>query len=151
MQKIISGAQTGADRGGLDAALALGIAHGGFVPRGRRAEDGCVPSHYDVQELATQGYLDRTRRNVEEADGTVVFTRGALRSGSLRTVQFAEQLRKPCLHVNLAAEKDPTALVHDWLVANNIGVLNVAGSRLSTAPGIDGQVRQLLVSAIGGA
>ena len=29
LERIISGGQTGADRGGLDAAIALGIPHGG--------------------------------------------------------------------------------------------------------------------------
>jgi hypothetical protein len=34
--KIISGGQTGANRGGLDAAIELGLQHGGFCPKGRR-------------------------------------------------------------------------------------------------------------------
>ena len=43
LEKIISGAQTGADRGGLDAALERGFPIGGWVPRGRKAEDGTIP------------------------------------------------------------------------------------------------------------
>ena len=42
--KIISGGQTGADRGGLDAAIALNVPHGGWCPKGRRAEDGGIPA-----------------------------------------------------------------------------------------------------------
>ena len=38
--KIISGGQTGVDRGALDAAIALGLDHGGWCPLGRLAEDG---------------------------------------------------------------------------------------------------------------
>ncbi|MBQ8124923.1 MAG: hypothetical protein IJ173_03450 [Kiritimatiellae bacterium] len=33
--KIISGGQTGADRGALEAALKAGFAYGGLVPKGR--------------------------------------------------------------------------------------------------------------------
>jgi len=39
-QKIISGGQTGADRGALDFAIAHGIEHGGSCPRSRKAGDG---------------------------------------------------------------------------------------------------------------
>ena len=34
LAKILSGAQTGVDVAGLDAALELGIPIGGFVPKG---------------------------------------------------------------------------------------------------------------------
>ena len=34
LKKIISGGQTGADRAGLDVAIAKGIPHGGWIPKG---------------------------------------------------------------------------------------------------------------------
>ena len=36
--KVISGGQTGADRGALEAALKAGFAYGGLVPKGRLAD-----------------------------------------------------------------------------------------------------------------
>jgi Circularly permutated YpsA SLOG family len=45
VERIVSGGQTGADRAALDTARELGIATGGWVPRGRRAEDGAIPVH----------------------------------------------------------------------------------------------------------
>ena len=42
--KIISGGQTGADRGGLDAAIHCQRPHGGWCPKGRKAEDGIIPA-----------------------------------------------------------------------------------------------------------
>ena len=44
IQKIISGGQTGADRAALDVAFKLGIPHGGWIPKGRIAEDGPLPT-----------------------------------------------------------------------------------------------------------
>jgi hypothetical protein len=42
LRKIITGGQTGADRAGLDFAIETGLEHGGYVPRGRKAEDGRI-------------------------------------------------------------------------------------------------------------
>ena len=36
--KVVSGGQTGADRGALEAALKAGFAYGGLVPKGRLAD-----------------------------------------------------------------------------------------------------------------
>lgn len=42
--KIISGGQTGADRAALDVAIELDIPHGGWIPTGRKTEDGTLPA-----------------------------------------------------------------------------------------------------------
>ena len=57
LRKIISGGQTGADRAGLDFAVEVGLAHGGYVER------------YRLIELATNSYPERTKRNARESDG----------------------------------------------------------------------------------
>lgn len=44
--KIISGGQTGAGRAGLDWAIKNGIPHGGWRPKGRKAEDGPLDAKY---------------------------------------------------------------------------------------------------------
>lgn len=71
--KIISGGQTGADRGGLDAAIHCGIPHGGWCPKGRIAEDGVIPADYYLNEMASPEYLPRTKANVVDSDATVIF------------------------------------------------------------------------------
>jgi len=48
IEKIISGGQTGVDRAALDAAIELGIPPGGWVPKGRKAEDGKLPEKYHL-------------------------------------------------------------------------------------------------------
>lgn len=40
ISKIISGAQTSVNRGALDAAIDVSCPYGGWVPKGRRSEDG---------------------------------------------------------------------------------------------------------------
>ena len=57
---ILSGGQTGADRGGLDAAIHCDLPHGGWCPRGRKAEAGVIPDEYHLTEMLTPAYLPRT-------------------------------------------------------------------------------------------
>ena len=63
------------DRAALDAAIALGIPHGGFCPLGRRAEDGRIDSRYLLTETESREYRVRTERNVLAAEPTA---RGAI-------------------------------------------------------------------------
>lgn len=150
LRKIVSGGQTGADRGALDAAIALGIPHGGWCPRGRRAEDGTIPSRYRLTEVDDSGYVTRTERNVRDADATVVFTRGHMTPGSDLTVMFAALHGKPLLHLNIGrmTEAQAASRLGEWLDHGNVTVLNVAGSRESKAPGIQSLVRHVISLAL---
>lgn len=152
LARIISGGQTGVDRAALDVAMAAGLPCGGWLPRGRRAEDGPLPQHYPLREARTPIYAERTRLNVRDADATLILTRGAPTGGTALTVALAQRLGKPCLIVDLAADPAPDpAAARAWLDRYAIGVLNVAGPRQSTCRGIYEQaaawLRALLDSA----
>jgi hypothetical protein len=146
LQRIVSGGQTGADRGGLDAAIELGIPHGGWCPKGRLAEDGLISKYYDLKETKESGYPTRTRLNVQESDGTVVFTFGEPTGGSALTLDEAEKAKKPVLNVDLEALRlvEVATILREWCFAYRIKVLNVAGSRESKANGIQNQVREIV-------
>ncbi len=148
--RIVSGGQTGADRGGLDAAIALGIPHGGWCPLGRLAEDGEVPARYALRETPSADYAARTRRNVEDSGATVLFTRGRPTGGSAYTAEVARALGRPLLHVDLARETGAAAAarVREFIRAHQVRILNVAGSRESIAPGIAAEVRDILIAAL---
>lgn len=144
---IISGGQTGADRGGLDAAIALGLNHGGYVPKGRGAEDGRVPDKYtNMVECEGDGYPERTRRNVELADATAIFFRGEIGRGSMLTAGIAGEFRRPNSFFDLEKVK-PEALL-EFVVRRDIAVLNVAGTRESRAPGIQWDVCKFILEAL---
>jgi len=80
-ESIVSGGQTGADRGGLIRDRA-GDPHSGWCPKGRRAEDGPIPTRYRLQETAGSSYPERTKKNVLDSMAQPVFTFGALSGGS---------------------------------------------------------------------
>jgi len=107
-QKIFEGAgnsalsvgQTGADRAGLDFAIHTGLEDGGYVPSGRKAEDRRIDDRYNLVELSTSSYPARTRRNIEESDGTVIFSLNRRLSGGTKlTLELAKKLGKPVLHI----------------------------------------------------
>lgn len=135
IRKLISGGQTGVDRGALDAAIALGIPHGGWCPRGRVAEDGRIPERYRLSEHASAEYAARTEQNVRDSDGTLVLTVGAPRQGTALTCVLARRCRKPLLIVDLDRAPEPED-ARAWIGRHAIGVLNVAGPRESSCPGV---------------
>ncbi|MDY0165433.1 MAG: putative molybdenum carrier protein [Thermoguttaceae bacterium] len=147
--KIISGGQTGVDRAGLDAARKLGLPHGGWCPRGRRAEDGTIPSRYQLDETASADYTVRTERNVLDSDATLILCRDAPSGGTLLTISLAERHGKPILVV------DPDDIagadrIADWLREHDFPVLNVAGPRESQSPGIAAAAERTLCDAFRG-
>lgn len=150
VRRIISGGQTGADRGALDAAIELGIEHGGHCPAGRRAEDGRIPERFRLIETASSDYAVRTEKNVLDADGTLLVTRGTPTGGSALTAALARKHGRPLLHLDLDSAADPVAAFREWLDARAIPCLNVAGPRESSCPGIAQDVRSLLVRALRG-
>ena len=131
----MSGGQTGVDRAALDAALETGAPHGGWCPLGRLAEDGRIPSRYLLQETASRNYEDRTWRNVEDSDATLILHVGPIEGGTRLTLEYAERLDKLRQTVDLERPVSP-AKIRAWLHEQGVGVLNVAGPRESKCPGI---------------
>ncbi|MEJ5348047.1 MAG: putative molybdenum carrier protein [Desulfosoma sp.] len=146
-EKIISGGQTGVDRGALDAALSLGKPCGGWCPKGRRAEDGRIPDQYPLQEHVSSAYQARTEANVLDSDGTLVFCRGKPTGGTALTIRLASRHKKPCLVVSLDGTTDTEEMIRHirhWGKTHGIRVLNVAGPRESEKPGIQSAVTAVM-------
>jgi Circularly permutated YpsA SLOG family len=136
LEKIITGGQTGVDRGALDAALEAHFPCGGSCPAERVAEDGAVPARYPLMPLTEGGYRERTLQNVLDSDGTVVIFARVLSGGTLLTRDFCEQYAKPYLVIDasLQTESDAAIEIANFIRKHGIGVLNVAGARASEWP-----------------
>jgi hypothetical protein len=133
--KIISGGQTGVDRAALDAALACGLQCGGWVPRGRRAEDGPIAEAYPMSEMKSSAYEARTRQNVIDSDATLILTRGEPEGSTREALTIAQELKRPYHIVDLKRTHSPLAALR-WIEAKRPDVLNVAGPHESNAPGV---------------
>lgn len=105
MELIRSGGQTGADRGALDAAIALHIRHDGWCPKGRKAEDGPIPHRYHLTETPSADYQQRTDFNVRDSDGTLIICRYPLAGGSMLTRDCCKARSKHWMLVELDAPK----------------------------------------------
>ena len=154
--KIVSGGQTGVDRGALQAAMDLGIDWGGWAPKGWRAENGTIPPLYraKMQEHASANYLGRTRRNVIDSHATLIITNAyPLTGGTLKTRFFCQEAMRSHFVVSLG-EADAVEKVRKWLgqffaVEHPVPfVLNVAGPRESKAGGIQKRTRRFLAEVL---
>ena len=156
--KIVSGGQTGVDQGALHAAMDLGLAWGGWAPKGWRAENGTIPALYrtNMQEHASTNYLGRTRRNVVDSHATLIVTNTyPLSGGTLKTRFFCQETMRSHFVVSLG-EADAVEKVRRWLGQFFAAehpvpfVLNVAGPRESKAGGIQKRTRRFLVDVLQG-
>ncbi len=150
---LVSGGQTGVDRAALEVGVALGVPVSGWVPAGRMAEDGPIPSHFaGLCETATADPAERTRLNVEESDALVVITRGPTRGGTRLALEVARGLGRPVLVLDLAevGEREAARALRGWLAERAfVRRLNVAGPRESEVPGIGMAARRVLGPAMG--
>ncbi len=146
MIKIISGGQTGVDRGALQAALDRQLSCGGWCPAGRAAEDGRIPAHFPVTELAGAGYAQRTERNVLDSDATVLIHFGTISGGSRLTLHCCREANRPSLEID-ASKIEAAEAVQQMLAfvgEYQLACLNIAGPRESGAPGAARLTRQIV-------
>ncbi len=151
--KVISGGQTGIDQAALRAARASGIETGGFAPKGWLTEDGPAPwlKDYGLEEAISPAYPVRTRLNVESAHATLIVDDKTFQTGGTKlTFDIAYQRGKVGggLFVAVLGKHGPAA-VADWIRqcfgARDSFVLNVAGPRESSVPGIGARAEAVLI------
>ena len=141
--KIVSGGQTGVDQAALRAARAAGLETGGWAPQGWATEDGPAPwlADWGLVECEEPGYPARTRANVRDSDATLWL--GDYHSPGGRTTLDACRLQgKPfmiCYPVTTRSSQ-----VVAWIRERSPAVLNVAGNRESTSPGIGARAERFL-------
>jgi hypothetical protein len=152
--KIVSGGQTGVDRAALDVALALKIEHGGWCPKGRRAEDGRISNDYLLKESDARDYAVRTEQNVIDSDATLILFRDTITGGTRLTRHLASRHGRPQMRIDLN-QADSTEQIEvarksisAWLTQHGIQVLNIAGPRESSSPGIHQQTVEFLTTVL---
>ena len=165
LRKVISGGQTGVDQAALRAAKDFGLEIGGWCPPGRECEVGVIPPEFPLKETPQERSADapdvprsqRTEWNVRDSDGTlVIVANGASHSeaatedrGTEWTIECAGRYKRPLLICDLS-DAEAMKRIGQWLAAHRIAILNIAGPRESTAPGIGEQTHASLRKVLQG-
>lgn len=150
IERVISGGQTGADQAGWHAARRFGIETSGWMPKGFLTEDGPLDPEaaalYGAVEHFSSEYPPRTRANVSAADATIWFGDPDSRGGKLTiSIVRSQPGKRFCV---IRRPDEPLRLVFEvaewfkWM--RDVKVLNVAGNRESSAPGIGALVEEYL-------
>ena len=153
--KIVSGGQTGVDRGALEAAMALGLDFGGWAPHGWIAEDGTIPAPYRerIQKHPSMGgraqdYRERTKANVRDSHATLILVDSLPLSGyaELADDTAFTMMRSHNTIAMSAANAKGEALewLRQFLGMSSALVLNVTGPSESEAPGVQARAKAFL-------
>lgn len=155
--KIISGGQNGVDQAALYAAQRCGLETGGFMPEGFMTLDGPRPNFADrfkMREWKSIGSLDqqyaqRTFKNIERSDATIVIAMFFSSNGeqcTSRGLVFHKKRHMSLKVRSLFTEMEvPPKAVADWILDHKIKTLNVAGNSERTCPGIGDYAFKYLV------
>lgn len=136
---VISGGQTGVDQAALLAARTAGLPTGGWAPHGWRTQAGSAPwlADFGLREHASSSYGPRTDQNAADASAVLLFG-DATSPGCRRTASAANRFGRPT-HVVPWSPGLPVpdaAATRAWLARIRPAVLDVAGNREESAPGI---------------
>ncbi len=150
IKEVISGGLTVSDQAALDAAMRLGIPHGGYIPWGRITEIGTLPSKYKLQELKTDNHFDCIEKNVKESKGTLIISSGIINDDAeytrKMTMKHTHQLFVVDLELTHSAEA--ATLVNDWIQVHNIDVLYVIGPLTTEYRNVDKHVTVIVEGAL---
>lgn len=146
--KIISGGQTGVDQAALRAAKEVGWETGGWMPKGFMTEAGPCPEFrelYGMTEARSKDPASRTGKNVAEANVTLIMgdlnTRGARVAKNCCGAQ-GKPFRLVPRDMENAAE-----WAYEVIFPHRPHVLNVAGNREETHPGVHEWAYKVLTEA----
>jgi len=147
LTKVISGMQTGADQGGLEAARRCNIPTGGWCTSDYKTEDGPrkdLATQFGLKCAKSTSYPDRTHLNARDADVTFWFGSDSSR-GFRCTAKAVYGNAKVLIKVTEDQMNETQARrVAELLKSGPVHVLNVAGNRESKNLGLYVKVTKFL-------
>lgn len=137
LKKIVSGGQDGADLAGLVTAKKWGVAVGGFIPKGFLTISGPKPQYenlYGLKETKSDQYPPRTFANANQAHGTLRFAQDWTTRGEKLTEHANGS--KPLRDIDFNDPQYTPEQIANWIIENELEVLNIAGNTPKNCPGI---------------
>lgn len=149
VRKIISGGQVGVEAAALDLAVKLGIPCSGWTPRDKPSRNRERLQRYQLTETESMGFQQAIDRNIIEADGMLLITRGDKTKKTQYAVNSVLKYSRQLLHIDLTqySEFEAASLICSWLQMNNIGKLYVTGPVPDEADKIYGVTQKVIETA----
>jgi len=159
--RIISGGQTGADQGALFGAREMGIRTGGTAPKGWKTDIGSDESlkSFGLREHTSSSYVPRTIQNINDSDATIATLWGDS-VGTGKTIGYAQtgewkygvpetklDGHKPVLVIKSRNVDQAAQEVKDFIQKTGAKIINFAGHRESSQPGIEQFIRDVIKKA----
>ena len=125
----------------MKAAKLYGLQTGGWIPRGFKTYDGPHPEYaelYGLVETPEEDYVARTILNTRDSDATIRFAKDMQSAGEKCTLKGIKMFKRPYYDIHLGKSMSPQPLeAVELFIQHPINVLNIAGNRESTSPGIE--------------
>lgn len=150
IEKVISGGQTGADIGALVGAKRAGVATGGTAAQNWMTERGpqeSVLRGFGLAECQLSGYPPRTKQNILDSSATAIFMGPTKTRGTDLTIKLCRETNWIYLAIPWH-EEDPVTKVRAFCTRYNVKVLNVAGPRESSVPGMASRVARIVFNVL---
>jgi hypothetical protein len=130
IEKIISSGRSGAEMASLDAAIKLGMAYGGWIPKNSSIPGGVNTDKYNLTEMPTTRRIEAIKKSIRESDGTLMLSHGTLSSHVKSIKNTIQRYSTPLLHVDLNNTNafNAASLINDWLIDNDLNILHVTGA-----------------------
>lgn len=158
---IISGGQTGADRGALYAVdkwnrrpfegHAPHVGTGGWMPKGFLAEDGKHPDYagmFGMVEHESANYAPRTYLNVKESDATIRIASSFKTAGEKCTRKAIMKYGKRHRDIDVWNPEHDAAYIFQFIKDEDVRTLNVAGNAESKISGIQDLAEALIYQTL---
>lgn len=138
LKKVVSGGQVGVDQAGILAAKENYFLVGGYAPYLYKTRAGDQPyilkSIFGLIDIGCS-YRDRTRANVSNSDGTILYCNNFGSPGIRCTKRAISDYQKPSYEILTDMRTNDKSLdlqiyekLREWLIDNKVVVLNIAGN-----------------------
>ncbi len=129
LEKIISCGRPGAEQAALDAAVKLGIAFGGWLPKGSNPMFVQGSDKYNRIEMATAQQIEANKSNIRKSDGTLLLSHGVQGFDTQKIAAAVRRYSTPLLQIDLNQVNafNAAAMINDWIMDNAVSILHVSG------------------------
>ena len=133
LEKIISCGRPGAEQAALDAAVKLGVAFGGWLPKESDPKFEPDTDKYNRIELASTQQIEANKTNIRKSDGTLLLSHGTHGFETHEIAVAARRYSMPLLQIDLNQVNafNAAGMINDWIMDNAISVLHVSGPSLT--------------------